>query len=162
VEYVRTTYGNQWFKPLSRSITYAVNTELGSGVGLNGKNFPNFKNFYAGGIGSIRGFEAGGVGRLVDGRSLGGNIRMVLNNELLFPLPGMTQDRTIRLFTFLDAGNVWSEGDRPELGDLRATVGFGLSWLSPVGPLKLSVGNAIKKEDFDRTQRVQFNIGTAF
>jgi len=41
-------------------------------------------------------------------------------------------------------------------------VGFGLSWLSPVGPLKLSVGNAIKKEDFDRTQRVQFNIGTGF
>ena len=162
VEYVRTTYGNQWFKPLSRSITYAVNAELGSGVGLNGKNFPNFKNFYAGGIGSIRGFQAGGIGPLVDGRSLGGNFRLVLNNELLFPLPGMAQDRTVRLFTFFDAGSVWSQGDRPELGDLRATVGFGLSWLSPVGPLKLSVGNAIKKEDFDRTQRVQFNIGTAF
>ena len=162
VEYVRTTYGNQWFKPLSRSITYAVNAELGSGVGLNGKNFPNFKNFYAGGIGSIRGFQAGGIGPLVDGRSLGGNFRLVLNNELLFPLPGMAQDRTVRLFTFFDAGSVWSQGDRPELGDLRATVGFGLSWLSPVGPLKLSVGNAVKKEDFDRTQRVQFNIGTAF
>ena len=74
----------------------------------------------------------------------------------------MAQDRTVRLFTFLDIGSVWTQTDRPEVGDLRAAVGFGLSWLSPVGPLKLSVGNAVKKEDFDRTQRVQFNIGTGF
>jgi outer membrane protein insertion porin family len=162
VEYVRTTYGNQLFLPITRSLTYAVNAEIGSGVGLNGKRFPNFKNFYAGGIGSVRGFQAGGIGPLVDTRSLGGNVRLVLNNELLFPLPGMSQDRTVRLFTFFDVGSVWSQTEKPELGDLRAAVGFGLSWLSPVGPLKLSVGNAIKKEDFDRTQRVQFNIGTGF
>jgi outer membrane protein insertion porin family len=162
VEYVRTTYGNQLFLPITRSLTYAVNAEIGSGVGLNGKRFPNFKNFYAGGIGSVRGFQAGGIGPLVDNRSLGGNVRLVLNNELLFPLPGMSQDRTVRLFTFFDVGSVWSQTEKPELGDLRAAVGFGLSWLSPVGPLKLSVGNAIKKEDFDRTQRVQFNIGTGF
>ncbi len=162
VEYHRTTYGDQGFVPLSRSLTYAVNFELGIGAGLNGKNFPNFKNFYAGGIGSVRGFSAGGIGPLEDSRSLGGNVRLVLNNELLFPLPGMSQDRTVRLFTFFDVGSVWSQTEKPELGDLRAAVGFGLSWLSPVGPLKLSVGNAIKKEDFDRTQRVQFNIGTGF
>ena len=162
VEYLRATLGYQAFVPITRALTYAINAELGVGEGLSGKRFPNFKNFYAGGIGSVRGFQAGGIGPLIDGRSLGGNTRLVLNNELLFPLPGMAQDRTVRLFTFLDIGSVWTQTDRPEVGDLRAAVGFGLSWLSPVGPLKLSVGNAVKKEDFDRTQRVQFNIGTGF
>jgi outer membrane protein insertion porin family len=162
VEYLRATLGYQSFLPITRTFTYAVNAEVGIGEGLNGKRFPSFKNFYAGGIGSVRGFQAGGIGPLIDGRSLGGNTRLILNNELLFPLPGMAQDRTVRLFTFLDIGSVWTQADRPEVGDLRAALGFGLSWLSPVGPLKLSVGNAVKKETFDRTQRVQFNIGTGF
>lgn len=162
VEYLRTTYGNQLYLPITRSITYAVNLDLGSGLGLNGKDYPNFKNFYAGGIGSVRGFQAAGIGRLVDGRSIGGNVRAVMNNELLFPLPGMAQDRTVRLLTFLDIGSVWNQNERVEVGDLRAAVGVGLSWLSPVGPLKLSVGNAVKKVEGDRTQRVQFNIGTGF
>jgi len=162
VEYIRTTYGNQLFLPITRSLTYAVNAEISSGVGLNGKRFPNFKNFYAGGIGSVRGFRAGGIGPLEENRSLGGNVRLVLNNELLFPLPGMSQDRTMRLFTFFDVGSVWSQTERPEIGDLRAAVGFGLSVLSPVGPVKLSIGRAIKREVFDRTERVQFNIGTGF
>lgn len=162
VEYLRTTVGNQVYLPLTRSLTYAVNLDLGIGSGLNGKDFPNFKNFYAGGIGSVRGFQAAGIGQLVDGRSVGGNVRAVMNNELLFPMPGMSQDRTVRLFTFLDIGSVWNQDEQVQFGDLRAAVGFGLSWLSPVGPLKLSVGNAVKKEEGDRTQRVQFNIGTGF
>ena len=74
----------------------------------------------------------------------------------------MTQDRTIRWFTYLDTGSVWQEGEKVQLGDMRASVGIGLSWLSPVGPLKLSIGNAIKKEPYDKTQRFQFQIGTGF
>jgi len=162
VEYLRATLGSQIFLPLTKSITYAANAELGSGFGLNKKTFPTFKNFFAGGIGSVRGFQGGGIGPLVDGRALGGNLRVVLNNELLFPLPGMGQDRTVRLFTFLDVGSLWRQGDRPELDDLRATVGFGLSWISPMGPLKFSFGQALKREVYDRTQRFQFNLGTAF
>jgi outer membrane protein insertion porin family len=92
--------------------------------------------------------------------ALGGNRRLVINNELLFPLPGMAQDRTIRLFTYFDMGNVW--GEVGTNGGLRASAGVGLSWLSPVGPLKLSMGNAIRKETGDKTQRLQFQIGTGF
>ncbi len=163
LEFVRLTYGHQYFYPITRSMTYAINGEVGWGVGLNGKEYPILKNFYVGGIGSVRGFEAGGVGQVdPDGASLGGNRKLVLNNELLFPLPGMAQDRTIRLFTFLDVGSVWTEGEKFDLGTLRASVGVGLSWLSPVGPLKLSLGTAVVKEEGDRLQKFQFQIGTGF
>jgi outer membrane protein insertion porin family len=162
MEFVRVNYGHQWFYPLTRSVTLALNGELGWGEGLGGKPFPILKNYYVGGIGSVRGFEGGGIGKREDGAALGGNRKLVLNSELLFPLPGMAQDRTIRLFTYFDAGSVWQDGEKVDLGELRASVGVGLSWLSPVGPLKLSIGNAIKKEEGDRVQRFQFQIGTGF
>ena len=162
LEYLRLTYGHQWFYPLTKSITYAVNGELGYGKGVGGQVYPPTKNFYAGGIGSIRAFASSSVGpKSVDGTSLGGSKRAILNNEVLFPLPGMAQDRTIRLFTYVDMGNVWGEG-ASDNGSIRASAGIGLSWLSPVGPLKLSMGNAFKKETTDRTQRLQFQIGTGF
>jgi outer membrane protein insertion porin family len=164
LEYLRLTYGHQWFKPITKSITYAINSELGYGIGLGGDEYPATKNFYAGGIGSVRGFESstlGPKGGTDNATALGGNRRLVINNELLFPLPGMAQDRTIRLFTYLDMGNVWGV-NATDNGSLRASVGAGLSWLSPVGPLKLSMGNAIRKETNDRTQRLQFQIGTGF
>jgi outer membrane protein insertion porin family len=165
LEYLRLTYGHQWFKPITKSITYAINTELGYGIGLGGDDYPATKNFYAGGIGSVRAFASSTIGPKGTGANsataLGGNRRLVINNELLFPLPGMAQDRTIRLFTYFDMGNVWGE-NVSDNGSVRASVGAGLSWLSPVGPLKLSMGNAIRKETNDRTQRLQFQIGTGF
>jgi outer membrane protein insertion porin family len=163
LEYARLNYGHQYFYPLTRSVTLALNGDIGWGVGLGGRDYPILKNYYVGGIGSVRGFSGGGIGtRDSDGSSLGGNRKLVLNSELLFPLPGMAQDRTIRLFTYIDAGTVWQESEKVEFGDLRASIGIGLSWLSPVGPLKLSMGSAIRKESGDQTQRLQFQIGTGF
>ena len=163
VEYLRPSFGNQVFIPITRAVTFANNLTVDYGQGVNGKRFPNFRNFYAGGVGSVRGFAPGGIGPLEDGRALGGNKSLVINNELLFPFPGMGQDRTVRLLTFVDAGAVWGTGtNSPSLDDLRVTAGVGFSWLTPVGPLKLSVGNAVRKEAYDRTQRIQFNIGSAF
>ena len=162
LQYLRTTYGNQIFTPIGKNITLANNLNVGSGLGLNGKTYPTFKNFTAGGIGSVRGFVPGGIGPVIDGRSPGGNVMIVSNNELLFPFPGLAQDRTIRLLTFVDIGSVWDDLQKFDLGDVRASLGFGLSWTSPVGPLKLTIGRAVKREEFDRTQYFQFNIGTVF
>jgi outer membrane protein insertion porin family len=164
MEFVRVNYGHQWFYPLTRGITLALNGDLGWGVALGSKPYPILKNYYVGGIGSVRGFEGGGIGGRDprDDAALGGNRKLVLNSELLFPLPGMAQDRTIRVFTFFDVGAVWEENQKVDFGQLRASVGVGLSWLSPVGPLKLSIGNVIRKEEGDKTQRFQFQIGTGF
>jgi len=162
VEYLKVGYTDQYFLPVSKTITYATNLQIDAGEGLRGKPFPNFKNYFAGGIGSVRGFEPAGIGRLTDGRQLGGDRRIVLNNEILFPFSGMGQDRSMRWFLFVDAGNVWAQTEKFDLSDLRVSSGVGIAWLSPVGPLKFSLGNALKREDFDRTQRIQFTIGTAF
>ncbi|MBU3720868.1 MAG: outer membrane protein assembly factor BamA [Burkholderiaceae bacterium] len=163
LEYVRGEYGHQFYYPISKNVTLALNGEVGWGEGLNGKAFPILKNYYVGGIGSVRSFSPGGIGpRSSNGGALGGNRKLVLNSELLFPLPGMAQDRTIRLFVYADAGSVWEQDAPVELGDLRASTGFGLSWLSPVGPIKLSIGRTLRKQPGDRTQGLQFQIGTGF
>jgi outer membrane protein insertion porin family len=78
------------------------------------------------------------------------------------PIPGTGNDRTLRWFAYLDAGNVWGEGETMSLKDVRASAGLGLSWVSPVGPLKFSYGSPIRYQSKDRIQRLQFQIGTAF
>ncbi len=167
-EYVRATYTHSYFQPITRSITFAIRGDFGYGVGLGGKNFPLTKNFFAGGIGSVRGFAPSSIGpRFPDqngriGGRQGGNRRIVFNNELLFPFPGAGNDRTLRLFTFFDAGTVYAENQDLDLSQLRYSYGFGLSWLSPVGPLKLSFGQALRRSLDDDTQRFQFQIGTTF
>ncbi|MDE2614965.1 MAG: BamA/TamA family outer membrane protein, partial [Burkholderiales bacterium] len=93
---------------------------------------------------------------------IGGNRRLNVNGELYLPVPGTGNDRTLRLFTYLDAGNVWGENERITADSIRASAGLGLTWVSPVGPLKLSYGAPIRKKPTDRIQRLQFQIGTAF
>ncbi len=164
VEYARLTYEIQWFLPVTKNITYATNLETGYGFPLGGTEYPIFKNFYAGGIGSLRGFANRSIGEKdeVDGSSLGGTKKVVINNELLFPLPGNTGDRTIRIFGYFDAGSIWGEAQELSFEEVRASVGIGLNWFSPVGPLKLSFGKPIRKRDGDEVQTVQFQLGTSF
>ncbi|MFT6698147.1 MAG: outer membrane protein insertion porin family, partial [Polaromonas sp.] len=84
------------------------------------------------------------------------------NAELSAPFPGAGNDRTLRMYTFVDAGNVFDEHTSYSLADMRASVGVGVSWISPVGPLRLAFGRAIRKQEGDRLQAVQFQIGTSF
>jgi len=163
ITYYRAYYQHQWFYPVSKSFTLAFNNEIGYGHGYGGKDFPIFKNYYAGGIGSVRGYETSTLGpRDANGVAIGGASKFVGNVEFIFPLPGSGVDRTVRLFTFFDYGNVFAEGQPFKVGDMRYSTGFGLSWLSPIGPLKISMGFPIKRKAEDQTQRFQFQIGTAF
>ncbi len=161
--YLRANLQAQQYIPISKRFTFAVNAEFGYGKGLSGRGFPIFKNFYGGGLGTVRGFDQGSLGPVdVTGAYIGGNRRLNINNELYLPVPGTGNDRTLRLFTYVDAGNVWGENEQLRLNSLRASAGVGLSWVSPVGPLKLSYGMPIRKKPEDRIQRLQFQIGTAF
>ncbi len=161
--YLRANGQFQQYFPLSKRFTLALNAEVGWGKGLLGKPYPVFKNFYGGGLGTVRGFDQGSLGPVdVIGAYIGGNRRINLNSELYLPVPGSGNDRTLRLFTYLDAGNVWGEDEKLTADSLRASAGLGLSWVSPVGPLKLSYGAPVRKKPTDRIQRLQFQIGTAF
>jgi len=169
--YYRSSYQDQYFWPVASSITLAVNGEVNYGDGLAGDPYPIFKNFYAGGIGSVRGFAAGTLN--VSGTRptgsifrlpIGGSARLIGNAELQFPFPGTGVDRSLRWFTFLDAGQVWNpnEGENIRLSDLRYSTGLGISWISPVGPLKLSLAYPINDKPGDYVQRFQFQLGTGF
>ena len=161
--YIRGNYQYQQYIPLNKQYTFAFNGELGLGKGMNGQPFPVFKNFYSGGLGSVRGFDQGTLGpRDVTGASLGGPKKVTLNAELIAPFPGAGNDRTLRWFAFVDAGNVYGENDNWELSELRASAGLGLSWISPLGPLRLAYAQPVRKFAGDRIQKLQFQIGTSF
>ncbi len=166
--YIRGNYQIQQYVPLSKSFTFAFNGELGWGKGLNGRPFPLFKNFYSGGLGSVRGFDQGSLGPRgqsvngYDGTYLGGAKKLTLNAEFIAPFPGAGNDKTLRWFTFVDVGNVFGENEKFTASDLRASAGIGLSWISPLGPLRLAWANPIRKKPEDRLQKIQFQIGTSF
>jgi len=161
--YARGNYQFQQYIPLNRQFTVALNADLGWGKGVGGKIFPVFKNFFGGGLGSVRGFEQGTLGsRDVTGAFIGGSKKVGLNAELLAPFPGAGNDRTLRVFGFVDVGNVYGETEKVDFGNLRASVGVGLSWLSPVGPLRIAFANPVRKFSGDKIQKVQFQIGTSF
>ena len=161
--YLRANYQFQQYIPLNKQYTLAFNGELGWGKGLSDRPFPVFKHFYSGGLGSVRGFDQGTLGpRDVTGSSIGGPKKLTLNAEVITPFPGAGNDRTLRLFGFVDVGNVFGENERIRTSELRASVGVGLSWISPIGPLRLAVANPIRKFAGDRIQKLQFQIGTSF
>jgi outer membrane protein insertion porin family len=163
VRYLRTNLQFQQYWPVVSKVTFGVNAELGWGLGIGSRPYPVFKNFYGGGLGSIRGFEQSSLGGVdPTGAFIGGNRRLNVNGELYLPFPGLGNDKTVRFFAFGDAGNVWAEGQSADMQSLRASAGLGLSWLSPVGPLKLSWGRAVRSKPMDRIQPLQFQIGTAF
>ncbi|WP_028219498.1 outer membrane protein assembly factor BamA [Paraburkholderia oxyphila] len=164
--YIKTDVQAQYYYSFARGFVLGMNFQAGYGKGLDGKPYPIFKNYYAGGIGSVRGYEPSSLGPR-DAKTndpIGGSKMVVGNIELTFPLPGTGYDRTLRVFTFVDGGNVWGDEGNTSTGanGLRYAYGVGLAWISPIGPLKLSLGFPIVKHEGDQYQKFQFQIGTAF
>lgn len=160
-KYYRGIYNYQLFQPIWRSVVLALNGEFDYGHGMGGKPYPLFKNFYAGGIGSVRGYEPSSLGsKDPNGDTLGGASRLLGNVELQIPFPGA--DKSLRWFAFLDGGNVFDEGQKMRASDLRFGAGIGISWISPMGPLKLSLGRPLNAKDGDKKQAFQFQMGTGF
>lgn len=177
IHYYKLTYQYQHYIPLTKKLTLSFGGEAGyGGVYGNTKMFPFFKNYFVGGIGSVRGFQSGKLGpryptNCQSNCSYFGSDRELFGNiELLTPLPG--GDRTLRLFGFLDVGNGWGYQydttkadwvqEKVRLKDVRASTGIGIAWLSPLGPLKFSYAFPIRKKAGDELERFQFQIGTSF
>ena len=162
--YVKATYQHQHFFPLDRKLTLALNGEIGLAKAYGNKELPFFKNFYAGGIGSVRGFDSNSLGPRdpATDEALGGDKRLIGNAELLFPVPGMGRDNSMRLSGFFDAGSVWGYDSKFSLSTLRYSAGVALAWNSPMGPLKFSFANPFNKKTNDKVQRLQFQMGSVF
>lgn len=164
LRYYRVNLQQQYFYPLTRQFTLAFNGEMGYGNGFGDRELPFFKYYYGGGIGSVRGYEGNSLGPVdpTTNERLGGNRRLVFNTEFLIPMPGLGQDKSIRLGAFFDAGQVWGPDEKMSMGDLRYSAGLSAAWSSPVGPLKFSFGQPLRRQPGDKVQRIQFQMGTTF
>ncbi|MEP7155892.1 MAG: outer membrane protein assembly factor BamA [Betaproteobacteria bacterium] len=163
LKYYRLQTKAQWLKPIWGPIVLGLNAEYGLANGYSGKSLPFFKNFYAGGVDSVRGFEQSSLGpRDTNGDYVGGNKRIIGNLEILFPMPGVKNDKSVRLSTFIDIGNVFGANEKVSFADLRSSVGFAVSWFSPVGPLKFSLAKPLKQKPEDKIERFQFLLGRVF
>jgi outer membrane protein insertion porin family len=163
VQYLRLNLQAQQYLGLPYNLTLGLNGEIGWGFGLGSRPYPVFKNFYSGGLGSVRVFQQGSLG-VIDptGSFVGGTRKMNANAELYIPVPGMGNDKSLRFFAFFDIGNAWGADQAVTFDSLRASTGLGISWVSPMGPLKLSYGTPVMYQGTDRIQPFQFQIGTRF
>ncbi|WP_092802616.1 MULTISPECIES: outer membrane protein assembly factor BamA [unclassified Janthinobacterium] len=163
-KYFRAIYEHQYFRPLFSKVTLALKGEIDYGHGIGNHVYPVFKNFYGGGIGSVRGYLSSSLGAVEPSTNdaLGGASRLIGNAELQMPFPGSGNDRSLRWFGFLDGGQVYQEGEKMRISQLRYSAGLGISWISPVGPLKLSYAKPLNAKPTDRLERFQFQMGTGF
>lgn len=163
LKYYKLTEQVQWFHPLSRTYTLMLNGEIGAGDGYGGKPLPFYKNYYAGGVTSVRGYDSYSLGpRDSLGAILGGNKRLLGNAELLFPMPGTGADRSMRLSLFLDGGQVYGSDQKIRLSELRYSTGLAFIWNSPLGPLRFSYGKPLNAKSGDKIQHLQFQLGQVF
>ena len=169
LQYYKLSLQHQQFFSLGKSFTLMLNGEIGIGDGLSGKPMPFFKNFYAGGVSSVRGFKNGTLGpKDSAGDALGGDKRIVGNAELFFPLPGLKDDKSLRMSAFVDTGATFGPFDDKGLyetfafGDLRYSAGVAVLWVSPLGPLKFSLAQPLVKKDGDKAEVFQFTLGNTF
>ena len=155
----------QKYHSFSKANILSFNGEVGYGQAYGSNPFPITKNYYVGGIGSVRGYAPGSLGPTYYNTNYGtyqptgGQSKIVTNVEYTVPVPGSGTEKTLRMFTFVDGGNAFGENINLVL---RYSYGLGISWISPLGPLKFSYGIPIKSQPTDNIQRLQFQVGTAF
>jgi outer membrane protein insertion porin family len=152
-----------------------LNGQFGYADSYGGKEFPFFKNFYLGGVNTVRGYRQGSIGPVClqgDGSCgiststtnmfLGGNKQILANAELFMPVPFLKNNNQFRLSAFVDAGNVYGHEQSVNLSTLRYSAGMGVMWVSPFGPLKLVYAVPFNNQSTDRTESFQFQMGQQF
>jgi outer membrane protein insertion porin family len=163
LEYYRASYAIQYFYPLGRTYSLLLRGEVGYGAGYSGQSLPFFKNFFAGGINSVRGYETASLGpRDALNQSLGGDTVYIASAEVFFPFPGFRDDRSARMSVFVDSGAVYGPGAITSTEGFRYSVGVGVTWLSPIGPLRFSIAYPLNDSELDQTEPFQFQLGRTF
>jgi outer membrane protein insertion porin family len=157
-----------YYKELNSNLTLMLNGQFGVVNTYGDKELPFFKNFYVGGVNTVRGYTQGGIGPYqkdaVSSSSMfmGGNKQVVMNAELFMPLPFLKNNDQFRLSAFVDAGNVFEKSETLNLGDLRFSAGLGAMWISPFGPLKIIYAHPFNNQITDKTESIQFQMGQQF
>jgi len=168
LEYYRLSYSAGAYVPLAKWLTFKVKggADYGDGYGET-LELPFYKNFYAGGTSSVRGYRSRSLGpKDVGGPDptlpIGGSKRLLVNTELLFPFPGMSDNKSMRLSAFVDGGMVYGSDEIVDLSTMRYAAGIAFNWYSPIGPISISYAQPLNAETGDETEAVQFTLGQPF
>jgi len=175
LEYYKVGYRHQHYFPLAKDFTFKLNGEVAYGGSYgNTDGLPFFDNYFMGGTGSVRGFKNNTLGpRDSRGNPFGGSSKILANAELFFPVPFLSETKSVRLGTFIDAGAL---NDSFSIDGLKYSAGISGEWLSPFGALSVSAAYPINKGTYtyynslynrnvtadDQTQYFQFNFGQNF
>jgi len=176
LQYYKLQAQTETYQPLDKNkkFTLKLRGSLGYAQEYGGEDFPFFKNFYMGGVRSVRGYRTSSIGPMYynsnAGRwfTTGGQKSVLVSAELFFPVPGMKNNEAFRLSAFADAGGVFSDNEslsgseQFQQGEMKYSVGLGVMWNSPFGPLQVSIAEPINDDSKDRTQRFQFGMGSSF
>lgn len=167
LEYYRASYLASVFFPFGRQYSLKLSNEWSYGHGYgNTHNLPFFKNFYAGGASSVRGYQNESLGPrdiLPPHDPIGGDKRVLASAEFFFPVPGTAaNNRSMRLSTFIDAGQVFGPGQPFRFSQIRTSFGVAFDWFSPIAPLSISIARPLNARPGDQTRAVQFTLGTLF
>lgn len=167
LQYYRANVDQQWLTPVTQETSLSLSGHFGYANGYGGSPLPFYKNYFGGGVGSVRGYFPGTLGPVttdVYGNilNLGGNKMITSSLEYLFPVPGIKNDLSFRLSTFLDAGNVYGSNQPIDVATFRYSTGVAFSWYSPMGPLKFSYAIPFHTQPYDNIERIQFQLGNTF
>ncbi|MBE9532724.1 MAG: outer membrane protein assembly factor BamA, partial [Proteobacteria bacterium] len=164
LQYYKLRYKNNWYHPMTESLTMALHGNLGYGDAYGDtENLPFFKNFYAGGIRSVRGYKSNTLGVKEDDQSLGGNFLVTGGAEIIFPVPFLKKKlRSVRLSAFADVGNVFDKDQDFETDLLRYSAGLSAIWISPFGAMSFSYAQPFNEQADDEIENFQFSLGSTF
>jgi len=173
--FYKLSHKTDFYQPLNENQTWVLRgrTEVGYGDGYDGRDvMPFYEHFYAGGYGSVRGYEANSLGPratnspndLSDPDPFGGSVLTEGSLELIFPTPFAGDSRSMRTAFFVDAGQVFDpDRDFDPAGDeIRLSAGVGFQWITAVGPLAFSLAKPLNDKSGDDTQIFQFSLGQTF
>ncbi len=181
-QYWRAYWEGERYFPITRRWTLRTRADVGFGDGYgDNRVLPFFENFFAGGIGSVRGYRSRSLGprspsvinqneSFRDQDPIGGNLLTEGSMELIFPTPFAPDSRSIRTFMFLDGGQVFqttlaTEPERDfdfDANEIRYAYGIGMTWLTAIGPLSFNFAQPINDEPGDNTETFQFSLGQVF
>ena len=163
LEYYVASYLGETYIPVldAEDVSLQFKSRLGYGNGYaDSDGLPFLKNFFAGGIRSVRGYQYNSLGPKEGDDNIGGNVLVTGTAALQFPMPGIKETDQARLSLFTDVGQVYD--DKVKLDDLRYSAGLALAWMTPIGPLSFTYAAALNSETGDETEGFQFSIGSSF
>ncbi len=161
--FTKVEASSSWYipMPLIKSTTFHSSFNVGQIFGNSQGHLPVFEKFYLGGISTIRGFDTGRISPLdpVTGDRIGGDKMFYINLEYIFPL---IKEQGLQGVIFHDIGNVYGVDQVWHISRVKRSVGAGIRWLSPLGPLRLEWGYNLDPKADEDTSKWEFSIGGNF